>query len=78
MEEAKIQRDNKFMNKHLTMVENETYLAIKYGDSNKLQDLGPKETINLGFKIEISKGVYSYPLLLACASGQNECVEYML
>jgi hypothetical protein len=36
MEEAKIQRDNKFMNKHLTMVENETYLAIKYGDSNKL------------------------------------------
>lgn len=53
-------------------------MAIKYGDVMKLKDLGPKESINLNFRIEITKGIYNYPIHLACAQGQVECVEYMV
>ena len=69
IELAQEARDSKFLNKHLTMIEVETYMAIKYGDVMKLKDLGPKESINLNFKIEITKGVFNYPIHLACAQG---------
>ena len=60
------------------MIEIETYYAIKYGDVFKLKDLGPKETINLHFRVEIEKGVYNYPIHLASAAGQTDCLKYML
>lgn len=40
IEQAQEARDAKFLNKHLTVVETETYMAIKYGDVMKLKDLG--------------------------------------
>jgi DNA-directed RNA polymerase sigma subunit (sigma70/sigma32) len=43
LDEAIEQRKKHLLNKHLTKMEKEIYLAIKYGDSNKLRDLGGGE-----------------------------------
>ena len=43
LDEAIEERKKHMLNKHLTKMEKEIYLAIKYGDSNKLRDLGGGE-----------------------------------
>jgi len=44
------------LNRGLTRIENEIYLAVKYGDAYKLKDLGAGEQVDVNFKIEIEKG----------------------
>ena len=75
-EKAIMERKKMKFNQHLTGVENEIYLAIKYGDSTKLKDLA--EDVNLNFKIEIDKELFYYPIHLAAALGQPECTEILL
>jgi hypothetical protein len=43
-------------------MEKEIYLAIKFGDANKLRDLGGSEQLDLNFLIEIEKGLWYYPI----------------
>jgi hypothetical protein len=43
LDEAIEDRKKHLLNKHLTKMEKEIYLSIKYGDSNKLKDLGGSE-----------------------------------
>ena len=43
MDEAIEQRKKNLLNRHLTKMEKEIYLSIKYGDFNKLRDLGGGE-----------------------------------
>ena len=61
LDEAIEERKKHMLNKHLTKIEKEIYLAIKYGDHNKLADLGAGESIDLNFKIEIEKDLFYYP-----------------
>lgn len=61
LDEAIEERKKHMLNKHLTKIEKEIYLAIKYGDHNKLADLGANEAIDLNFKIEIEKDLFYYP-----------------
>ena len=63
-------------NKHLTKIENEIYLAIKYDDSVKLKDLSTN--VNLNFRIEIDIELYYYPIHLAAALGMPDCMEVIL
>lgn len=72
------QRKTNILNRHLTKVEMEIYLAIKYGDPHKLKDLGASEQIDLNFKIEIEKGLWYYPIQLASALGMPEVLEEIL
>jgi len=77
--EQKIEeRKMKILNKQLTLVEREVYLAIKFGDSFKLKDLGGMDHLNLNYRIEVEKGVFYYPIMLAAAIGEVECLKIIL
>ena len=62
LDQAIEERKKHLLNKHLTKMEKEIYLAIKYGDSNKLRDLGGGEQLDLNFSIEIEKDLFYYPI----------------
>lgn len=66
------------MNKDLTRVELEIYLAIKYGDAFKVRDLGAGEQVDVNFKIEIERGIFTYPILLAASLGEPEVVRELV
>jgi len=59
-------------------MEKEIYLSIKYGDPAKLNDLGGGEQVDLNFKIEIEKDLFYYPIMLAAAIGEADCLKIML
>ena len=56
----------------MTKVEKEIFLSIKYGDPEKLKDMIGE--VDLNFKIEIAKDEFYYPIHLAAARGETECV----
>lgn len=62
LDQAIEERKKHLLNKHLTKMEKEIYLAIKYGDANKLRDLGGSEQLDLNFRIEIEKDLHYYPI----------------
>jgi len=64
------ERKNFMLNRKLTKIENEIYLAIRYGDPHKLKDLGAGEQVNINFQIEVEKDVIYYPIMLAAALGE--------
>jgi len=78
LDDAIEERKKHLLNKHLTKMEKELYLAIKYGDSNKLRDLGGGEQIDLNFNIEIEKNLFYYPIQLAAAIGEADCLKVIL
>jgi hypothetical protein len=78
MDEAIEERKKHLINKHLTKMEKEIYLAIKYGDSNKLRDLGGGDHFDLNFHIEVEKDLLFYPIMLAAAIGEAECLKVIL
>jgi hypothetical protein len=78
LDEAIEERKKHMLNKHLTKIEKEIYLAVKYGDHNKLADLGGGEAIDLNFKIEIEKDLFYFPVQLAAAIGESECLKVIL
>ena len=53
-------------------------MSIKYGDSHKLKDIGAGGEINLNFKIEVEPGQFYYPIMLAAAIGEAECLRVLL
>lgn len=77
-EKAIAERRNKILNNHLTKIEKEIYLAIKYGDADKIRDLGGGEQLDLNFRIEIEKDIFYYPIQLAAAIGESECLKFIL
>jgi ankyrin repeat protein len=78
LDQAIEERKKHLLNKHLTKMEKEIYLAIKYGDANKLRDLGGGEQLDLNFSIEIEKDLFYYPIQLAAAIGEAECLKLIL
>jgi len=78
LDEAIEERKKHLLNKHLTKMEKEIYLAIKYGDSNKLRDLGGAEQIDLNFNIEIEKDLFYYPIMIAAAIGEADCLKAII
>jgi ankyrin repeat protein len=78
MDDAIEERKQHMLNKHLTKMEKEIYLSIKYGDSNKLRDMGGAEQCDLNFNIEIEKNLFYQPIQLASAIGEAECLKVIL
>jgi len=78
LDEAIEDRKKHLTNRHLTKMEKEIYLSIKYGDPNKLEDLGGGDHADINFKIEIEKNLFYYPIQLAAAIGENECLRILL
>ena len=78
LDEAIEERKKKVLNRHLTKIENEIYQAIRYGDSNKLADLGGGEAVDLNFKIEVEKDQFYYPVMLAAALGEADCLKVIV
>ena len=64
------------MNNHLTKIEKEIYLSIKYGDPDKLKDI--MEQIDMNFLIEVERDQFFLPVHLAAARGETECMEVLL
>jgi hypothetical protein len=52
---AKKKRETEIPNQHLTFVENEIFLSIKYNNDVKLLDLGLNNNTDIDFKIEVGK-----------------------
>mmetsp|Transcript_40689 Transcript_40689/g.62086 ORF Transcript_40689/g.62086 Transcript_40689/m.62086 type:complete len:88 (+) Transcript_40689:338-601(+) len=50
------------LNAHLLEHQREIYDSINYENVNKFKDLGGEESVNLNFKIELSKGKSFLPL----------------
>ena len=72
------ERKNCQLNRKLTKIEMEIYLAIRYGDPHKLRDLGAGEQVNINFEIEVEKDVIYYPIMLAAALGEAQCLSILL
>lgn len=62
----------------MTGLEKEIYQSIKFADLAKLRQLGAEESASLGFEIEISKGVFYPPILVAACRGDTECLKLLL
>ena len=70
----KEKRKKVLLNSHLTKLQNEIYLAIKYADHHKLCDLGAKAEIDMNFMIEVEKDHFYHPIIVAAIQGDKECL----
>ena len=55
-------------------MEEEVYLAIIYNDTEKLIHMRASDLFDLNFKIELSKGVYYSPLMIAASKGFEDVI----
>jgi len=67
----------KLLNNHLSNLQNEIYWSIYIDDDEKLEALGG-DHVSLDFDMEISRGVYYKPVIVAAVMGRTECLKLML
>jgi hypothetical protein len=67
----------KELNNHLTVAHYELAWAIQIDDAEKFEQLGG-DHLPLDFDIEVTRGTYYKPIMVAAVKGNIECLKLML
>ena len=64
-------------NDHLVNLEYELYWAIRIDDTDRFIALGG-DHLDLDFDVEVEKGVFYKPIIIAAVMGKVECLKIMV